>query len=206
MPYTDVAKNAMLTAEHIGTANGSPITHVGLATQGTTGTLTTPFGVASTDVLTDTTHGLSVNDCIVFLTLTGGTGIIIGHPYFVKTVPTGDTFTLSGTVGGPTLDFTADASAGTYARLNEVTGGSPAYARKAVTWNAAVSGTIDDSTAPIVLDVPAATTVSWVLFTSHISTSIGTAGILRGVVDVTDEVFAAQGTYTVTDADGLMPN
>lgn len=206
MPYTDVAKNAMLDAEHRLTTPTASITHVGLAQQGATGTLTTPFGVASTDVLTDTSHGLSVNDVIVFITLTGGTGIILGHPYFVKTVPDSNTFTLSGTVGGPTLDFTADVTAGTYAELTELTGGSPAYTREVIAWNAPVSGTIDDSTNGAVVDVPAGVTVSWVLFTSHLSTAITSAGILRGVVDVTDEIFAAQGTYTVTDADGLMPN
>lgn len=36
----------------------------------------------------------------------------------------------------------------------EVTGGSPAYARKAKTWNSAASGTKDDSNAPV-FDVPA---------------------------------------------------
>lgn len=206
MPYADVAKNAMLNAEHNLTTPTASITHVGLASEGATGTLTTPFGVNATDVLTDTTHGLSVNDLIVFTSVTGGLGIIVGHPYFVKTVPDANTFTLSGTIGGPTLDFTTDPSAGVYVKLVELTGGSPAYARKAIAWNTAASGVIDDSTNGAVLDVPAGITVSYVLFTSHISTALTTAGILRGIVDVTNEVFAAQGTYTVTDADGLMPN
>lgn len=39
---------------------------------------------------------------------------------------------------------------------NEVTGGSPAYARKAHTWNAAASGSLDDSNAPV-FDIPAST-------------------------------------------------
>ena len=41
---------------------------------------------------------------------------------------------------------------------NEVTGGSPAYARKAKTWNSAASGAIDDSNT-CVFDIPAGTTV-----------------------------------------------
>jgi hypothetical protein len=41
---------------------------------------------------------------------------------------------------------------------NELTGGSPAYARKAVSWNAAASGLVDN-TAQIVHDVPAGSTV-----------------------------------------------
>ena len=206
MPYTDVAKNAMLDAEHRLTTPTASITHVGLAQESASQALTTPFGVASTDVLTDAAHSLSVNDVIVFTAVVGGLGIIVGHPYFVKTVPDGNTFTLSGTVGGPTLDFTTDVTSGAYVELTELTGGSPAYARKAIAWNAAASGTIDDSTNGAVVDVPAGVTVSYVLFTSHISTAITSAGILRGVVDVTNEVFAAQGTYTVTDADGLAPD
>jgi hypothetical protein len=40
----------------------------------------------------------------------------------------------------------------------EVTGGSPAYARKAATWNAAAAGALDNS-GTAVFDVPASTTV-----------------------------------------------
>jgi hypothetical protein len=72
---------------------------------------------------------------------------------------------------------------------NEVTGGSPAYARKAVTWNTA-SGGARTLVADAVFDVPA-TTVSWI-------SGWNTAGTERYFKkDVTDEVFAAQGTYTV---------
>ena len=78
---------------------------------------------------------------------------------------------------------------------NEVAGGSPAYIRKAITWNAAGSGTMDDSNVPV-FDVPAGTTVAYVGFWSA-----ETVGTFYGSADVTDEVFAAQGTYTLTDAD-----
>jgi hypothetical protein len=44
---------------------------------------------------------------------------------------------------------------------NEVTGGSPAYARKAATW-AAASGRSKATSASMVFDVPASTTVRWV--------------------------------------------
>jgi len=73
---------------------------------------------------------------------------------------------------------------------NEVTGGSPAYARKAVAWNAASGGTATQN-GDVVLDVPAGTTVSWVSLWN-------TAGTVRYLKkDVTDEVFGAQGTYTI---------
>src|SRR5690242_6490262 len=77
---------------------------------------------------------------------------------------------------------------------NEVTGGSPAYARKAIAWNAAAAANLDSSDAPV-FDVPAGTTVTWVSFWN-------TAGTVRyGKKQVTAEAFGAQGTYTLTDAD-----
>jgi hypothetical protein len=77
---------------------------------------------------------------------------------------------------------------------NEVSGGSPAYARKAIAWNAASGGSIDDSTAPV-FDIPAGTTVNWASFWN-------TAGTVRYLKKaITSEAFTGQGTYTLTDAD-----
>lgn len=77
---------------------------------------------------------------------------------------------------------------------NEVTGGSPAYARKTIAWNAADGGNINlDGTA--VFDVPASTTIAYVGFWN----SAGTA--FYGSAQVDSEVFTNQGTYTLTDAD-----
>ena len=78
---------------------------------------------------------------------------------------------------------------------NEVSGGTPAYARKAITFGAAAAGAIDSSVVPV-FDVPGSTTVTHVGFWSAL-----TAGTFLGFADVTDEVFAAQGTYTLSDAD-----
>ncbi len=78
---------------------------------------------------------------------------------------------------------------------NEVSGGSPAYARKAITWGSATGGAIDSSNAPV-FDVPASTTVTHVGFWSASS-----GGTFYGSADVTDEAFSAQGTYTLSDAD-----
>lgn len=73
----------------------------------------------------------------------------------------------------------------------EVAGGSPAYARKAAAWGAAVAGSAALTTQPV-FDVPA-TTVARVGFWTAAS-----GGTFLGDAEVTDEVFAAQGTYTVT--------
>ena len=77
----------------------------------------------------------------------------------------------------------------------EISGGNPAYARKSITWNAAANGSLDDSNVPV-FDVPAGKTVKHVGFWSALTT-----GIFYGSAPVTNEVFAAQGTYTLTDAD-----
>lgn len=74
--------------------------------------------------------------------------------------------------------------------LNEVTGGSPAYARGTVAWNAAASGEATQN-GDVVLNIPAGTTVSWV----SLWNSGGTVRYLKK--DVADEVFGAQGTYTI---------
>jgi hypothetical protein len=75
---------------------------------------------------------------------------------------------------------------------NEVTGGSPAYARKAITWSSAAAGSKASSNSPV-FDVPAGTTVRRVGFFSLV-----TGGTYYGDADITDETFAGQGTYTLT--------
>jgi len=79
--------------------------------------------------------------------------------------------------------------------LNEITGGSPAYARKSITWNAASGGALDSSNAPS-FDIPAGTTVKYIGYWSAAS-----GGTFYGSDAITNEVYAGQGTYTLTDAD-----
>lgn len=77
---------------------------------------------------------------------------------------------------------------------SEVTGGSPAYARKALTWTAGTTGT---TTASATYDVPASITVT------HGGIWNGaTTPVFRDKVDITDQTFSSQGTlkldYTYT--------
>lgn len=73
----------------------------------------------------------------------------------------------------------------------EPTGGSPAYARKALTW---APGTVDGVvTATATFDVPSGTTVVGV----GLHTAI-TAGVYLDGASVTSQAFASQGTYQVT--------
>lgn len=69
---------------------------------------------ASPGVVTKTGHGLSANDQVVFNS-TGSlpTGLTIGQTYFVKTVLSADTFTVSVTQGGSAIN-TSSAGSGTH--------------------------------------------------------------------------------------------
>ena len=77
------------------------------------------------------------------------------------------------------------ATAGT-----EPTGGSPAYARKALSWGAPSNGVI---TATATFDIPAGTTIVG----AGVHTAV-TAGTYLDGASVTSQAFASQGTYQVT--------
>lgn len=65
---------------------------------------------ATSDTITSPAHGLAVNDPVVLWPVYGlalPTGITEGTIYYVKTAPDANTFTLSATLGGSTLDITA---------------------------------------------------------------------------------------------------
>lgn len=72
----------------------------------------------------------------------------------------------------------------------EPTGGSPAYARKALTWGAASNGVV---TAVATFDVPTGTTVVGVGLHSAVS-----AGNYLDGGDISSQVFSSQGTLQVT--------
>lgn len=76
-------------------------------------------------------------------------------------------------------------------RGTEVTGGSPAYARKAANWGSPTDGVI--TATPAAHDVPAGTTVVGVNLES-----VSTAGTYQDGASVTSQTFTSQGTYQVT--------
>jgi hypothetical protein len=97
---------------------------------------------------------------------------------------------------GKDLMLDALGVAGAWASLHivngdEVSGGTPAYARKAITWAAASGGSMAANGTLPVFDVPACT----VAFVGIYSAS--TDGTRYALIEVTNEVFAGQGTYTV---------
>jgi hypothetical protein len=88
--------------------------------------------------------------------------------------------------------FTADpGTTGTV--TGELTGGSPAYARKALNWGAVAASVI--TSAATTFDVGSGNTVTH--FGVTVSATAGTAD-LRDRVAVTSQAFASQGTYVVT--------
>jgi len=74
---------------------------------------------------------------------------------------------------------------------NEFSGGSPAYARKAISWNPAADGNKDASNQPV-FDVPAGKTVAHIGFWTAEE-----GGVWKGSAPLVNEVFAAQGKYTL---------
>lgn len=78
------------------------------------------------------------------------------------------------------------ATAGT-----ELTGGTPAYARKPVSWGATSASAA--TATPLVFDVAAGSSVAGFGFHSAV-----TAGTYYDGVTLTTQAFASQGTYTVT--------
>lgn len=75
---------------------------------------------------------------------------------------------------------------------DELAGGSPAYAREALSWAAASGGSVGLSSS-VEFDVEGGDTVSYVGLWS-----LETGGTFYGSDDVTDETFGGQGTYTIT--------
>jgi hypothetical protein len=185
MPYTDSGRNVMLDAL------GAVVTHAGLLQAGSGQSFT---GETADDLVDDTSHGLSNGQIVVLSSLTGGSGLTAGVPYYVVSATT-NSFGLARTAGGSAVDFGSDVTAGTYTVLTEISGGSPAYARQAVTWASAAGGAMDETASPE-FDVPAAAVVDYVGYYTA-----STSGTLHAIDQVTQESFGAQGTYTLTDTD-----
>lgn len=73
----------------------------------------------------------------------------------------------------------------------EVSGGSPAYARKSLSWGTSSAGVVSATAATF--DVPASTTVVGFEVFSAV-----TAGTYYDGVSITSQAFASQGTYAIT--------
>lgn len=75
-------------------------------------------GVALTDVLTDTGHGMTNGTPLKFTLLAGGTGLVVGTQYYVLAATT-NTFQLATiSVGGTAVNFTTDLTTGSVYAVN----------------------------------------------------------------------------------------
>lgn len=98
----------------------------------------------------------------------------------------------SGTAAHASL-HTADPGSG---GGSEVSGGSPAYARKSISWAAPSSGSVATD-ANIVFDVPGSTTITHL---GYWSASSGGTFYGSRALD-TNQTFATQGTYTISSGN-----
>lgn len=87
---------------------------------------------------------------------------------------------------GALYSTTPGGSAGT-----EIAGGSPAYARRALSWGSASNGV--KSVTPAAFDVPSGATVAG----AGVHTAL-TAGTYLDGTALTSQAFSSQGTYTLT--------
>jgi len=88
---------------------------------------------------------------------------------------------------------TADPGTG---GTSEVTGGSPAYARQAITWNTPGTSSMTMAATLPVFNVPASTTISYLGYWSLVS-----GGTFYGSRALSSpETFGGQGTYSITSA------
>ena len=75
---------------------------------------------AADDIIDATGHGLSNGDACVFTALTGGTGLTAGRVYWVIADNlTADDFQVAEVPGGDAVDFTADITGGTVAKVTD---------------------------------------------------------------------------------------
>jgi hypothetical protein len=78
-------------------------------------------GEADDETFTLASHGFAVGDRVYLTVTTGGSGVSSGY-YFVRTVPTANTFTLSTSIGGATAAFSTDMTGATIRRAENITG------------------------------------------------------------------------------------
>jgi hypothetical protein len=116
---------------------------------------------ATPGVVTDTAHGLAVNTPIKLVPISAGvlpTGIVSGTTYYVKTVASVDTYTLSATSGGTVINTTGSPS-GTYTRTTVPAGTYQLLKAKVMSYTTEYGGTEDVIKATMNLGIKSGTIV-----------------------------------------------
>jgi hypothetical protein len=143
--------------------SGNPSTTATLNLYGNTcqviGSTPVTISIASPGVLTKTAHGLNAGDTIILSTANAlPTGLAAGTVYFVKTVPTADTFTLSATSGGAAINTSGTQSGTQSYVLQGMTGFYVQYVRAATLAHnklISIAGdgiTVTQTTGPVLVD------------------------------------------------------
>lgn len=109
---TEMAESTLANLKFL--MNGGTLTTSGAAVGVGTATIVATTGV----ITTPASHGLVVGDMVSFATIVTTTGITEGTVYYVKTAPSGTTFTLSATSGGVALTLTTDGTATGLVKVN----------------------------------------------------------------------------------------
>lgn len=105
-------------------------------------------------ITTASAHGLLVGDRVNFPTLTGGTGLTASSVYYyVQSVPSTTTLKVSATRGGAAVNITADATAGTIIRADNISGFFGT--REAIAFKAGLPSDSIDVAAAFGIPVPA---------------------------------------------------
>jgi hypothetical protein len=94
--------------------NGGTIATGGIAIGVGTATIVASTGVFTTPA----SHGLVVGDKVSVATVVTTSGLTAGTVYYVRTAPSGTTFTLSATSGGAALTLTTDGSVTGLTKVN----------------------------------------------------------------------------------------
>lgn len=85
--------------------------------------VTSITGEADTEVITATAHGLAVGDRVRFPALSGGENLTADTGrYYVVSVPSANTLTVSATVGGSAVNFTTDITDGSIQKYENIVG------------------------------------------------------------------------------------
>jgi len=87
---------------------------------------------------------------------------------------------------------------GTNTVATEVTGGSPAYARQAITWGTPASGAMSNATTTLTFNVPAEASPGIQTFSLwNTATISGSTGLVLGGNLTAAQIFSTQGTFSI---------
>jgi hypothetical protein len=98
--------------------------------------------ISANTLTTSAVHNLSIGDQVVFTAITGATGFVVNTTYYVLTVPSTTTLTLSATRGGSTLSISGTITATLHRvlwRTKIPTGGRP---ETAITFPSPIKGSV----------------------------------------------------------------